>query len=395
MAAAQPLAPKQRFTVDDDPKRLIELDAKANQMLALYRAGKIDEAIAVGQEVIARRPDMDLAQMQIAYLERARGNMKGAISAAQRAVELRPGDPESAALLAVYLTEAGRAAAAARFLEPWLAREDDDLDVLNALAVALTSSGKPREALDVLARARRAYPTNTQVIVNIGTVYLTGGDLVHARQAFEAALDLDPGVARAHNSLGVIAAREGHMPEAFERWKRAVVLNPGDYQTLYNLGSELWQSGRREEARPYLEAYLREAPPALEARDIARSAKARPELLELLQRLARHRAHLPVRLQLDHLLEVRPGLGRLSLSQVAERAPVVGVRVGRIDPDRLSEVADRLGGVPVVEEVDAHVEEHVRAGDGALVELGQQRPRFVDHPALERGLGGDSADLLV
>jgi arylsulfatase A-like enzyme/Flp pilus assembly protein TadD len=273
VAAAQPLAPKQRFTVDDDPKRLIDLDARTHHMLVLYRAGKIDEAIGVGHEVIARRPDMDLAQMQIAYLERARGNMKGAISAAQRAVELRPGDSESAALLAVYLTEAGRAAAAARFLEPWLEREDDDLDVLNALAVALANSGRPREALDVLARARRAHPTNTQVLVNVGTVYLTVGDLVHARQAYEAALDLDPDVARAHNSLGVIAAREGHMPEAIERWKRAVALNPGDYQTLYNLGSELWQSGRREEARPYLEGYLREAPPALEARDIARVRK--------------------------------------------------------------------------------------------------------------------------
>jgi protein O-GlcNAc transferase len=196
--------------------------------------------------------------------------MKGAIASAQRAVELRPSDPESAALLAVYLTEAGHAAAAARFLEPWLARDDDDLDVLNALAVALATSGKPREALDVLARARRSHPNNTQVLVNVGTVHLAAGDLVHARQAFEAALDLAPDVARAHNSLGVIAAREGHLPEAIERWKRAVALNPADYQTLYNLGSELWQAGRRDEARPYLEGYLRAAPPALEARDIAR-----------------------------------------------------------------------------------------------------------------------------
>jgi Tfp pilus assembly protein PilF len=95
------------------------------------------------------------------------------------------------------------------------------------------------------------------------------GDLVRARQAFEAALDIDPDVAQAHNSLGVIAAREGRMPEAVERWKRSVTLNPDDYQTLFNLGSQLWQSGRRDQARPYFEAYLREAPPALEARDIA------------------------------------------------------------------------------------------------------------------------------
>ena len=267
-AAAPP--PKQRYTADDDPKRLIELDTKTDEMLSLFREGKIEEAIAVGREVIARRPDMDLAHMQLAYLERARGDMPSAIRSAQRVVELRPGDAESAALLAVYLTEAGRARDAAELLRPWLERGSDDLDVLNALGIALATAGRPREALDVLERARRAHPTNTQVLVNVGTVCLMNDDLGRARQAFEAALELDPGVARAHNSLGVIAAREGRMPEAVERWKRSVALDPEDYQALFNLGSQLFQTGRREEARAYLEAYLLVAPEALEARDIAR-----------------------------------------------------------------------------------------------------------------------------
>ena len=112
------------------------------------------------------------------------------------------------------------------------------------------------------------------MLVNVGTVYLGGGDLVRARQAFEAALDLDPDVARAHNSLGVIAAREGRMPEAIERWKRAVGPQPGRLPDALQprLGA-LAVAGRREEARPYLEGYLREAPPALEARDLARVRK--------------------------------------------------------------------------------------------------------------------------
>ena len=52
-----------------------------------------------------------------------------------------------------------------------------------------------------------------------------------------------------------------------------MALNPSDYQTLFNLGSELWQQGRRDEARPYLEGYLRAAPTALETRDMARVRK--------------------------------------------------------------------------------------------------------------------------
>jgi Flp pilus assembly protein TadD len=91
-----------------------------------------------------------------------------------------------------------------------------------------------------------------------------------ARAAFQAALQLDPRLARAHNSLGVIAAREGKRDEAIQHWKQAVALDPRDYQTLFNLGSALAGLGREAEARPYLEAYVREAPRALEAREVDR-----------------------------------------------------------------------------------------------------------------------------
>jgi len=96
------------------------------------------------------------------------------------------------------------------------------------------------------------------------------GELDRARRMFEDALRIDPGLARAHNSLGVIAAREGRLDGAIEHWKRAAVLDPKDYQTLFNLGSTLRRLGRDDEARPYLQAYVREAPAAEETRDLAR-----------------------------------------------------------------------------------------------------------------------------
>jgi Flp pilus assembly protein TadD len=130
--------------------------------------------------------------------------------------------------------------------------------------------GRTEDALATFARAREVDPTNPMILVNAGTVYLMRGDRARARQAFEAALDIDDGVARAHNSLGVIAAQEGRMDEAIARWQRAVALNPRDYQGLFNLGMTLRKQGRDREAREYLEAYLRAAPPALERQDMAR-----------------------------------------------------------------------------------------------------------------------------
>jgi len=49
----------------------------------------------------------------------------------------------------------------------------------------------------------------------------------------------------------------------------AVDLNPHLYDALYNVGTVLYDSGHRDEARPFLERFANEAPAARYARDIA------------------------------------------------------------------------------------------------------------------------------
>jgi tetratricopeptide (TPR) repeat protein len=96
------------------------------------------------------------------------------------------------------------------------------------------------------------------------------GDRDRASASLTEALRLDPASARAHNTLGVIAAQRRDYPTAIAYWQRAIDLDPRDHQTLYNLGDLLIQLGRPGDARPYWERYVRIAPPGLEARDIAR-----------------------------------------------------------------------------------------------------------------------------
>ncbi len=63
----------------------------------------------------------------------------------------------------------------------------------------------------------------------------------------------------------------GPHAEAVERWKRAVALDPRDYQTLFNLGSELCASrAARRRRGPTSRPTCARRRPALEARDIAR-----------------------------------------------------------------------------------------------------------------------------
>jgi tetratricopeptide (TPR) repeat protein len=105
---------------------------------------------------------------------------------------------------------------------------------------------------------------------NAGAVHLMQNDIDAARTAFEEALSMKPDLARAHNSLGVIAAREGRPQAAIEHWKRSLAANPRDPDALFNLGLTLSKAGRHQEARPYLERFLATAPRALYARDLER-----------------------------------------------------------------------------------------------------------------------------
>jgi len=270
--AASGAAPTARkhYTADDDPKRLIALDAQIQEVIGLYAKGDLSGALALCREIVRRRPDMPLSLVHLAFLERETGNLREAVKALRQALTLNPEDSDVVGLLAAYLNESGEPRETLRLAEPYVRKKDPDLDILVAQGVALASVGRPREAMTAFERVRQIDPSSVMALVNIGTVHLMAGDLDRAQQAFEAALDLDQGTARAHNSLGVVAARRGRMEEAAAHWRKAVELDPRDYQTLFNLGTLLLRQGHVEEARSCLERYVQEAPVALEGRDIAR-----------------------------------------------------------------------------------------------------------------------------
>jgi tetratricopeptide (TPR) repeat protein len=68
-----------------------------------------------------------------------------------------------------------------------------------------------------------------------------------------------------------MAAESGRHAEALERFKKAGALDPREHEKLLALSLMLWQRGRREEARPYLELFVASAPASSYARDIARA----------------------------------------------------------------------------------------------------------------------------
>ena len=270
-AASSATSPPRVYTADDDPKRLIKYEAAMQHVVELYLDGKIAEAIAAARSLSAEQPRMRIALMQLAHLERETGNAPAAIAALQRALKLNPADPEVAALLGAYLTGAGRHTEAIALLRPYADSTTPDSQVLVTLALGLARERRTDEALALVERAHAADPTNAMLFVDKGTIQLMAGNQSEGRKAFEAALALNPDVARAHRSLAVMAMEEGRSDIALTHWRAAAALDPGEFGNLLNVTVGLIRRGRDHEARPYMQFFADNAPPSRYAADIARA----------------------------------------------------------------------------------------------------------------------------
>ena len=265
--SGSPVPVRDRYTDADDPKRLIELDRLLHTANERFVEGRIDDAMAICQQVIERRPDMADAYRQLAFLLWHTGRQSAAIGVLGSALARGVTQRALQVKLGTYLAEAGAAARAIALLETL---PSDDTDVLNALGIAYASSGRRADAERMFRRAMDLDPTNGLAHQNLGTLHLLANDLASAEKSLRAAIAIDPALAEAHTTLGVVLAQSNRRGEAVDAWKRAVALEPTEFKALYNVTIELAKQGRADEARQYGQRFIATAPPPLYAADIAR-----------------------------------------------------------------------------------------------------------------------------
>jgi tetratricopeptide (TPR) repeat protein len=95
---------------------------------------------------------------------------------------------------------------------------------------------------------------------NLGNAYLGLGRLDEAAQAFEAALRLDPGLARADYNLAIAYVRLGRAPDAVGILDRLAADDPQNLTTLLGLAWALHEAKRDEEALARYDAAATLAP---------------------------------------------------------------------------------------------------------------------------------------
>jgi arylsulfatase A-like enzyme/Flp pilus assembly protein TadD len=254
---------------EDDPKRLVTLDQQIHDLIDLYMTGKLDAAIRLGREVVAKRPTMSLGHSLLAQSLLQAGRTQEALDVMLAARKQGVVSDGLLRQLGLTLSEVGRAKEAIEVLKPMVPAGDPQ--TLDAYALVLSEAGRQPEAAEVLQRVLAAHPGDPKAYEQLGLIALRQGRWAEARDRSRQALKLNPALPLAWNDLGVSLFQLGQKAEALDAWQKAVDLQPDLWDALWNLGTQAAAQGRNPQARKALERFAAGAPPARYAADIEKA----------------------------------------------------------------------------------------------------------------------------
>jgi superkiller protein 3 len=259
-------APKTIYTDADDLKNLAGLNRDMHTADEAMAAGDYGKAISLLTRVISQRPDTADAVTSLARAHWSTGDAPAAIGVLDRALASGVEHEEIRLRLGLYLAESR--IDVARGISVLRTLPDDDIEALNALGVAYGAGSRWTEAIATFERILTIEPGNALALQNIAAMHLSRNDLLSAERFARQATDRDPQLAKAHTTLGVIFARTDRRTMAIDAWKRAVALDPSEFDALYNLVVLLADSGLIGEARTYARQFVDTAPQPAFAREI-------------------------------------------------------------------------------------------------------------------------------
>lgn len=175
--------------------------AVSNHGQALFRQGRIDEAIAEYQKAIALDSTLDAARLGLGEALMQQRKYDEAVEQLSKVVQF---DPDNSA---------------ARL----------------QLGVLRGRQGKYDEAVAAFSELLRRDPENISAHNNLGNVLTLQGKQDEAVKHFEKAVQLSPNHASAHNNLALAYKKLGRTGDAIAEYREAILLNPEQTEAINNL----------------------------------------------------------------------------------------------------------------------------------------------------------------
>lgn len=223
--------------------------------VALHQAGRLGEAVAVYDRILAGHPNQAEALHLRGLAALQQGDPRRSIELMSRAATLRPTAAAIHCNLAEAYRQTGDAVRAEECARSALRLQPVYPEAANNLGLAMQAQGRLAEATDQFRAAVAANPRLASAHNNLANALRLANDKTGALAHFRLAAELQPQAAEAHSNLGQMCLEMRLLDEALIHCRRAVELRPNVAEALSNLGNVLREHGQLAEAkRCYLRA---------------------------------------------------------------------------------------------------------------------------------------------
>jgi Flp pilus assembly protein TadD len=200
------------------------------------------------------------------------GDANGAVLAFRKAIESSPSSTLYRIRLADALRAAGSVEEARAEYEAVLRTSPESIDANRELGTLLSRSAMPSAALPHLRKAVAGKPDDLEIVQEIGYVQERTGDKDGAVATYREVIDKFPESDVARGRLAGMLIQAGKTDDAITVLGQGLARTPNVPHLHRELGFALEHTDRSKDAADSYRAYLRLAPNALDAAEVARRA---------------------------------------------------------------------------------------------------------------------------
>lgn len=169
-----------------------EIETAIQEAYRLMGVGKINDAIAIGNQLIKKQRNDPRSWNLLCEINRERGAMENAVHCASQAANLSPSIPNYHLQLARCLAMAERRAESLKALERVLLLDPQQPVLLDAIGSVYTLIDEQSRALPFYERAVVLEPEKASFVYNLAACQRMNGDIAAAERSCERVIALDP-----------------------------------------------------------------------------------------------------------------------------------------------------------------------------------------------------------
>lgn len=309
---------------------------EANQLIALFGAGRHAELEKRATELTQRHPDVGFIWKVLGVALMVQN--KDGVAALSKAAELMPQDAETWSNLGNAQRAQQQLPQAEESYRRAIALAPAQPSHAYNLAIALADQGKLAQAISAYQQALAANPAFADAHFNLGIVQQKLQELDAAEASFKAAVKVQPAHAQAWCNLGALQARRGRLDEAHAALKQAIRLAPEMADAHHNLGNVHKDALRMSQAAQAFGEAIRLQPSHVDAHQglgqvLGKLRQYQPAIASLKHAIALDPQHVDAWIDLGN---VRKEVGEL------EEALACFEHADQFAPDRLDVLSNWL-----------------------------------------------------